>query len=1048
MKLWKFLGLIFALAISAVPSLAQNAQRFVLPYQYVADATGVPIPGAKLFFYASGTTTPLATYSNIGLTVPNANPVQANAAGLFPNIFMQPLFYKVVLTDSFGKQIWAADPVGQPTPGSIPLPSLLSQPGPFFLGNGSSGTVPVLAMPLGANVAGALGDDLNASGGGLLSNLSAGGNCVEIFTSGVASCGGVFLTPGSTTIVGDNGGVLFGNGTGTLEQSKTLPSGLTIPGPTVTGTLTINPTTGQNLGINLTQTGTGTSTGVPILNELNITDEIEAPVTFGFYEQYTLQGNWNGAHSAQVVTAFVNSTPQTGAAFNNIVAIQQNVFGNAGDPTHTTSIFGGNTYATISSTGSGYNTVLAWEFDVGISAFATDVERRFGIQVVSKAPQGGAGGDVGQRGTILDSAYLVGVDTGVTWGNGYSWFAGAFDSTSNIMGGDITAANYGINFNTVTFTTCAFASGENDFCVTPASAVLANSVAIGGSGTAIISGQPFQVHVASNTNLFANSIISNTVAIGAVTDAATANQNFVISGLTLFLRTGSVGTNALSIDASQVVTIEDLTTQGAMCNSAAGAISTSTGLCPGQTIAAALIVGTTTISGGSANNVLTDTGTVLAEQATSGTGNVVRVTSPSLVTPALGAATATSINGITITSTTGTVTIANSKTLTDTSGVGADLLLGATGGGFAAYGGVTCTNQFLSALSAAGSGTCTTDTLASAQHANQGTTTTVLHGNAAGNPSWAAVSLTADVTGIAPLANGGTNANLTASNGGVVYSTASAFAVLAGTATANQCLLSGSTAAPSWGSCGTAGDVASVGNASADTSVTLAGTGSGPFTGAVTVKLNLGNAQTWTAAQTFTNSNIKLLGSSTGTTTLASANGSASNFTATIPAATDIIVELTQTQTLTNKTISFSSNTLTGVAPLASPTFTGTVSASVITATSTINSAASFQLGGVSVFGLSGSNTALSGGDGTQRAIFAAAGTLSELQDTSGWYFTNDAGSVTYANIVSTGINIGAGLAYSIGGIAGITEACTIIPTGLTISGGIITAKTGGTCTP
>ena len=48
----------------------------------------------------------------------------------------------------------------------------------------------------------------------------------------------------------------------------------------------------------------------------------------------------------------------------------------------------------------------------------------------------------------------------------------------------------------------------------------------------------------------------------------------------------------------------------------------------------------------------------------------------------------------------------------------------------------TCTNQFISALNTSGVGTCTTNTLAGAQHANQGTTTTLLHGNAAGNPSW------------------------------------------------------------------------------------------------------------------------------------------------------------------------------------------------------------------------------------------------------------------------------------------------------------------------
>lgn len=48
------------------------------------------------------------------------------------------------------------------------------------------------------------------------------------------------------------------------------------------------------------------------------------------------------------------------------------------------------------------------------------------------------------------------------------------------------------------------------------------------------------------------------------------------------------------------------------------------------------------------------------------------------------------------------------------------------------------------------------------------------------------------------LANGGTNANLTASNGGIFYSTASAGAILAGTTTASQILLSGASAAPTW----------------------------------------------------------------------------------------------------------------------------------------------------------------------------------------------------------------------------------------------------------
>ena len=48
------------------------------------------------------------------------------------------------------------------------------------------------------------------------------------------------------------------------------------------------------------------------------------------------------------------------------------------------------------------------------------------------------------------------------------------------------------------------------------------------------------------------------------------------------------------------------------------------------------------------------------------------------------------------------------------------------------------------------------------------------------------------------LALGGTAAGLTASNGGIFYSTASTGAILSGTATANQIILSGSNTTPAW----------------------------------------------------------------------------------------------------------------------------------------------------------------------------------------------------------------------------------------------------------
>lgn len=64
-----------------------------------------------------------------------------------------------------------------------------------------------------------------------------------------------------------------------------------------------------------------------------------------------------------------------------------------------------------------------------------------------------------------------------------------------------------------------------------------------------------------------------------------------------------------------------------------------------------------------------------------------------------------------------------------------------------------------------------------------GTTTTVLHGNAAGSPSFGAVALTTDVSGVLPVANGGTNLT-SGTSGGILGYTASG--VLASSVALNQ----------------------------------------------------------------------------------------------------------------------------------------------------------------------------------------------------------------------------------------------------------------------
>jgi len=78
-----------------------------------------------------------------------------------------------------------------------------------------------------------------------------------------------------------------------------------------------------------------------------------------------------------------------------------------------------------------------------------------------------------------------------------------------------------------------------------------------------------------------------------------------------------------------------------------------------------------------------------------------------------------------------------------------------------------------------------------------GTSTQVLHGNASGAPTFGAVSLTADVSGTLPIANGGTNSTATATAGGAGYGTGTAHAYTAA-GTAGQVLTSAGASAPVW----------------------------------------------------------------------------------------------------------------------------------------------------------------------------------------------------------------------------------------------------------
>lgn len=85
--------------------------RPTLPRWRAVGDDGLPLAGAKLWTYTTETSTPKATYSDVGLTIANANPIVADAGGLFGEIFLDAGDYRFVLMDANDVTVWTSDPV-------------------------------------------------------------------------------------------------------------------------------------------------------------------------------------------------------------------------------------------------------------------------------------------------------------------------------------------------------------------------------------------------------------------------------------------------------------------------------------------------------------------------------------------------------------------------------------------------------------------------------------------------------------------------------------------------------------------------------------------------------------------------------------------------------------------------------------------------------------------------------------------------------------------------------------------------------------------------
>jgi hypothetical protein len=120
------------------------------PYQVVLDTSGNPVSGACVWTYVAGTTTPAATYTNVGLTVANSNPIIASSAGRFTAFLALGASYKFTYEGactppSHGTSILTVDNVAS-VPGSAANLDLVGTAGEaltaglaVYLSDGSGG---------------------------------------------------------------------------------------------------------------------------------------------------------------------------------------------------------------------------------------------------------------------------------------------------------------------------------------------------------------------------------------------------------------------------------------------------------------------------------------------------------------------------------------------------------------------------------------------------------------------------------------------------------------------------------------------------------------------------------------------------------------------------------------------------------------------------------------------------------------------------------------------------------------------------------------------
>ena len=185
-----------------------SANLSAVPKLQFFDNNGNPLVGGKLYTYAAGTTTPLATYTDASAGTPNTNPIILDSRGE-ANVWLLATTYKFLLTDSTDATIWTVDNISN----SLSLSQILAASGsaaspPYtFASDTDTGMYLAAVGQLGLTVGGV--PVIRSTSTILTIGQSGGANDVDVThygdtaqTGNVTQTGNVIQT-GNWTLTGD-----------------------------------------------------------------------------------------------------------------------------------------------------------------------------------------------------------------------------------------------------------------------------------------------------------------------------------------------------------------------------------------------------------------------------------------------------------------------------------------------------------------------------------------------------------------------------------------------------------------------------------------------------------------------------------------------------------------------------------------------------------------------------------------------------------------------------------------------------------------------------